>query len=116
MKKRILSGFVAICMLVSLGSVSNAVGEKEIVLHGDFDAQKAQSIADKMNGEMISETYSLLCIFGHNLAYGTGIEIFHRYYPTAPRCLERIYKIEYCTRCNYSNGSLIKQSAIFCCS
>ena len=127
MKKRFLSVFMAVCMLVSLGSVSKAVtienktfvfdyDQREIVVCGDLDTQKAKSIADSLVGEEVVAPRSILCIFCHNLAKTTVFETLHRYYTSSPRCLRNTYDATYCTRCNYSVGTLIAQSRIACCS
>jgi hypothetical protein len=125
MKKRLLSAFMAVCMLFSLGVISGAVGEnefvfyygdKEITVSGDFDVGKAQSIADALDGQVIIEPLGIVCVFlGHDLVSGVGKEITHRVYATAPRCFEKTYDITYCTRCNYSVGKLVRERYISCC-
>jgi hypothetical protein len=122
---RALTSLMAVCLTVlSVGAVS--VGEnfifeydqKEIVVSGNIDEQKAQMIAFTLNGEISITPYSILCIFGHSISQGTATETTHRQYATAPRCLRKTYRVDYCTRssCNHAVYTLTAQSAIFCCT
>lgn len=115
--------FMAITMLVSLGSMSaaNDNTEVEIIVCDSVECpQKQQLIIDTVNGENgtigISPA-SILCIFGHNLATTNARVITHRHWTTAPRCREVSHRITYCTRsgCNYSVSTVISDIRISCC-
>jgi hypothetical protein len=128
-KKRLVSGLMAICMLVMLVNGVGAesedeeiftfnYGDTDITVCGyDVDGQKAQLVADMIAGETVIMPLGILCIFGHSLARMTVKEITHRYYATAPRCLEKTYDVTYCTRsgCNYTVWTQIGIDRIPCC-
>ena len=63
----------------------------------------------------ISERGLICAIFGHNLNFGTMRTIWHRQYPTAPRCREEVAAIEYCTRCSHFRVTNQFIRRIFCC-
>ena len=123
-----LAFFMVVCMLVSLGGVSGVVlaasneSEVEIIVADDVDSEKAQLIIDtinKSNEKIIGiSPAGLACLFGHSTATTSVREISHKYYATSPRCVEKTYRITYCTRsdCNYNTGTLISDLRIYCCS
>ena len=62
-------------------------------------------------------TYGLTCtLFGHKLETSCVTTITHKVSATAPRCLEKVYEYEACTRCDYEASDLLGSSYIFCCS
>lgn len=62
-------------------------------------------------------TYGLTCtLFGHKLETSCVTAITHKARATAPRCLEKVYEYEACTRCDYEASDLLGSSYIFCCS
>ena len=63
-----------------------------------------------------AETYGLTCtLLGHKLESTTAITITHKVRTTAPRCLEEYFDFEACSRCDYSNSTLISSVYISCC-
>lgn len=62
-------------------------------------------------------TYGLTCtLFGHNLESTSVTKITHKVRTTSPRCLQKKYKYESCTRCDYEASTLTSQKYIVCCS
>lgn len=55
-------------------------------------------------------------LFGHKLETTTIKTITHKVRATAPRCLQRYYDYEACTRCDYESSTLLSKSYIYCCS
>ena len=61
---------------------------------------------------------SLLCtLFGHSLSTTYVNEVTHNVYPTSPKCVDNLYKCEYCTRssCDYINTTLISSVRTSAC-
>ena len=62
-------------------------------------------------------TCGLTCtLFGHKLESTTVRSVTHKVSATAPRCLEKTYDYDACTRCDYEKSTLLGSSYIFCCS
>ena len=63
-----------------------------------------------------AETYGLTCtLFGHNLESSIVTSVTHKVRTTAPKCLQEKYNVETCTRCDYTNKTLISSTYISCC-
>jgi len=127
MFRKTLAVLLAVCMLVQLGSVSNAVGDDiEFIVPDNIGVQKAQLIISAINGK--TSTYqnvapnnaNFTCFFfGHSLTQGTMIVVTHRVRPSAPRCLEETYRVTYCSRSDCDHiASVVKTTDrfIYCCS
>jgi len=125
--RKLLAVLLAVCMVVQLGGMSNAVGDEsytEIVLGCDVDCEKAQLIIDLLNGETSSSEFqpitpsSIWCVLGHAWANTTAVEINHRVFPAPLRCRQTTYSVDYCTRssCNHVVMTQLTQFAIHCCT
>lgn len=69
------------------------------------------------NNSSVVEPKGLTCtILGHNLETGSTETITHKVRTTSPRCLKEIYSYELCSRCDYSEYSLVSSKYIACCS
>lgn len=83
------------------------------------EGTKEKIIAFYTNGGEESEgiaTYGLTCtLFGHKLESSTVKTVTHKARSTAPRCLQKTYDYESCTRCDYESSTLINQTYISCC-
>ena len=55
-------------------------------------------------------------LYGHSYVTTTATTITHRYYSTAPRCLERTYSVKTCSVCGYETRTLISSDRISCCN
>ena len=80
---------------------------------------KEKIIAFYTNGSEAKEgvaTYGLTCtLFGHKIESSTVTTINHKIRSTSPRCLEKTYDYESCTRCDYESSTVISQEYITCC-
>ncbi len=118
--RRSISFITALCIMLfgsSIKSTAANINEniflygdsREIVVNGEnISQEKMRSIADNIAANEDEDaasavSYSLLCIFGHSLAYTTVTETTHNAYSTSPKCLVNVYDVEYCTRssCDY---------------
>ncbi|MBR4858839.1 MAG: hypothetical protein IKU08_06600 [Clostridia bacterium] len=73
-------------------------------------------IADLTGENDGAAAYGLTCtLFGHKLDTGTTSAITHNASSTAPRCLQKTYSYEICTRCDYSEYTLLSSKYIYCC-
>ena len=58
---------------------------------------------------------NVLCtLFGHKLTETTASVITHNVYSNAPRCVEKIYDVSVCSRCDYVSQELLSSTRIFC--
>ncbi len=80
---------------------------------------KAKIIAFYSNGGEENEgiaTYGITCtLLGHKLESSVVRTINHKARSTSPRCLQKTYNYESCTRCDYETSTLIGQKYIVCC-
>ena len=80
---------------------------------------KAKILAFYSNGGEEKEgvaTYGLTCtLLGHKIESSTIATITHKARSTSPRCLQKTYNYESCTRCDYETSTLIGQKYIVCC-
>lgn len=87
-----------------------------------FDAATSEDFRNKAIAHYFNhdndgaETYGLTCtLFGHKLESSIVTSVTHKARTTAPRCLQKKYNIEACTRCDYTNSTLISSTYISCC-
>lgn len=80
---------------------------------------KEKIIAFYTNGGEEKEgvaTYGLTCtLFGHKIESTTVSTVTHKVRSTSPRCLEKFYDYEACTRCDYEKSTQISSEYIVCC-
>ncbi len=90
-------------------------GNKEVTIDAvDISQEKMQFIADFIVDEP-NNTYDevapcgIACLFGHKLTKTSATETSHNAYSSSPKCLVKIYNVEYCTRssCDYIKKDLI---------
>ncbi len=91
---------------------------KEYVFEsGVSDELKARVIAVINDEESEADPAGLLCdVLGHNFEATTVSEITHKAKTTAPRCLEKIYTVNICSRCDYATKTLNSSIYIYCCA
>ena len=133
MKKKFLFALmIAVVSAFVLMSVSAATASSSVSLddvnevsfsYEGMSTERAEQIlramfggSDDYDDDYISERGLICTIFGHNLNFGSIITVWHRQYPTAPRCREEIAAIEYCTRCSHFRVTNVSTMRIFCCS
>lgn len=102
----------------SENTVTVTVNDVEFV----FDADTTEDFRSKFiahyfsHGEEEAATYGLTCtLFGHKLESSVTVAITHKARSTDPRCLQEKFNTEVCTRCDYTNSTLISNLYISCC-
>ena len=94
----------------------------EIIINNEVSTETTQKIKKYFaTGEPATvnnaSTYGITCtLFGHKLENTIVETITHKVRATSPRCLERTYAYEACTRCDYENSTLIGSEYIGCCA
>ncbi len=128
MVKKIFAFLLVITTLLCAVIVpTSAAGEEahehvEIYIENEdiSEETKEKIITFYSNGEEECEptaTYGLTCtLFGHKLESTPITKITHKARTTSPRCLQKKYTYETCTRCDYEKSTLISQKYIVCCS
>lgn len=127
--KKVIALILSLCFILSLGvipaSAEEAVVENNdivIIIHNEdiSEETKAKIIAfysDPESHDDTATTYGLTCtLFGHKLESTTTSVITHKVRTTAPRCQQKRYDYESCTRCDYTNSTLINSTYINCCA
>lgn len=127
--KKIFSLIMTIALVFCVMSISASAEEtsENIIINdgqtvfifenGLSSEMQSRFIADYYNlNDDGAETYGLTCtLFGHKLESTTVSTVTHKVRATAPRCLEEYFDFEACSRCDYSNSTLISSVYISCC-
>ena len=129
--KKILAVILAIASVFSLATFSASAENTDentvVITRGDTDYIFEAGISDDLMNSFIyaveaehdcddAATYGLMCtLFGHKLETSTAHTITHKASATDPRCLKRTYAVETCSRCDYSNSTLLGSTYISCC-
>ena len=75
----------------------------------------ADFVAGVDNSEHVAPVGLLCSIFGHKVTESTAKEITHNVYSTAPKCVEKVYTVKTCSRCDdYIETELISSIRIYC--
>lgn len=112
--------------VMASGNTSNGVFEFEfenqIVVFDEnctLTESKKQTIAGWLiNGAPEDDgasTYAWCWLTGHDYVYNAVSVITHKSKALSPRCLEEIYKIETCTKCDHFKEELLNAVYIVCC-
>lgn len=122
---KILSLVMAIAMMFSVLQMP-AFAEEADYAEGEVTYIFEEGISEEMKERIIahfigeespsSSTYSLCDLLGHKIEYTTSTRVTHKARTTAPRCLQQVYIVEVCTRCDYTTSYLDSQEYIYCCS
>lgn len=94
------------------------VGETDYIFNGNTTEEfRSRFIMHHLNPDADgAAAYGLTCtLFGHKLVSEVVTTITHKVSSTDPRCLKEMYNSEACTRCDYTNNTLISSSYISCC-
>lgn len=125
---RFLAILMVIAISVSLFVMPTSAADEEAHSHIEIifedenvsDELKERAIAYFSNPEASDDgaaTYGLTCtLFGHKLESTTVTTTDHKYRATAPRCLQKKYNYQACTRCDYELSTLISSTYIACCA
>lgn len=90
-----------------------------IHFHNETSTETQEKIIAHFKG---TETFSIepkgitCTLLGHNIETGTTTTITHKAKATAPRCLSETFDYEVCSRCDYSEYTLISSRYVYCCS
>ncbi|MBQ6935025.1 MAG: hypothetical protein IJN49_00625 [Clostridia bacterium] len=109
-------------MPVGAKNTTNVNENVEIIITGEVSIEtKAKIERYFATGEPEidngASTYGLTCtLLGHKTESSIVCTITHKVRTTAPRCVERTYSYEACTRCDYETSTLISTEYIVCCS
>ena len=129
MKKLIALILVVVSMfsLMSISVYAEETTEKTITVTVNevefvFDADTTEEFRSKFithyfghNDEDLA-TYGLTCtLFGHNIESSVVKTVTHKVNSTDPRCLQNRYVAETCSRCDYTNSTLLDSTYISCC-
>mgnify|MGYP003294766026 CR=1 FL=1 len=95
-------------------------GDCEIYIQrSTLSDEQLELIAQRIAGIDSSSTQTargLTCtLFGHDYEYTTVTKITHKYYSSAPRCLEETYRVGICSRCDDSTQTLEASIRLYCC-
>lgn len=113
-----------LCALVIPTNATETVFDEntEIIIENEniSEETKAKIIAyytSEEDHKNDSTTYGLTCtLLGHKLETSVVSKITHKVRTTSPRCLEKTYDYEACTRCDYEQSTLGSSVYIVCCS
>lgn len=126
--KKVISLILSLCFILSLGvipaSAKEAVETSDvtIIIHNEniSEETKEKLIAFYSNPEThddTASTYGLTCtLFGHDIESSMTTVITHKVRATTPRCQQKKYNYESCTRCDYENSTLLSTAYIDCCA
>lgn len=99
-------------------TVTVTVNDVEFV----FDADTTEDFRNKFiahyfnHGDDGATSYGLTCtLFGHKIQSSVVTTITHKVLSTSPRCLQETYNAETCSRCDYTNATLLDATYIVCC-
>ena len=135
--KKTISLFLSLALVFSLCAASvfqigaadvleyvRVKGDTEIkVEHTDLtdeEIERVIGIAEQAKSGESDEygisTCNVLCsVFGHKIKTSSVSITEHRVYDTYPRCLQEIYEVEICERCNYQDARLVRSVRVGCC-
>ena len=128
--KRFLSLLLTLAVLTGLFVIPTSAVETEEVATAEIEIFiENEDISEETKAKIIAyysdpnheddgiATCGLTCtLFGHKLESTTVRSVTHKASATAPRCLEKIYDYDACTRCDYEKSTLLSSSYIYCCS
>lgn len=81
-----------------------------------LSAEEQQKIADHIvYGDDGASTYAWCWLTGHNIVTENVMSIEHKVDVLSPRCLQTIYSVDTCTKCDHMEETVISQTFIACC-
>lgn len=87
-----------------------------------FDADTTEDFRNKAIAHYFSHeddgatAYGLTCtLFGHKIESSVVTAVTHKVNSTDPRCLQERFNVETCSRCDYTNKTMLDSSYISCC-
>lgn len=127
--KKTLALIMSVALLLGVMSISASADDASenitvndgqtvfIFENGVSSEMQSRFIADYYNlDDDSAETYGLTCtLFGHDLGTSNVSTVTHKVRATSPRCLKEYFTFEACSRCDYSNSTLLHSEYISCC-
>ena len=129
MKKICTAVMIIICLIVTINIVS-ADSSREIRIEyadeditvifdgsSSDDEQLCKKIADRLvygDNENEVEPISLCWLFGHDITTSSVSVITHKVLKHSPRCLEEVYDVQTCSKCDYYKEELVASYYIVC--
>ena len=126
--KKIIALIMVVVSLFSVMSISvyaEDANENTVTVNDVefiFDADTSEDFRNKAIAHYFNhdndgaETYGLTCtLFGHKIQSSVVTTITHKVLSTSPRCLQERYNTETCSRCDYTNATLLGSTYIVCC-
>lgn len=107
---------------VSAKNTTKEESKIEIVINDEVSEETREKIERYFADGVPAEdngitTYGLTCtLLGHKIECTSVYTIEHKVRATSPRCLEKTYDYEECTRCDYEKATLVDREYIICCS
>ena len=99
-------------------TVTVPVNEIDFIFDADTTEDfRNKAIAHYFNHDDDGATaYGLICtLFGHKIESSVVTAVTHKVNSTDPRCLRETYNVETCSRCDYTNKTMISSAYIVCC-
>mgnify|MGYP007047873044 CR=1 FL=1 len=130
MKQKKTVSFLLCCLLFFSAVVYTAAastqtftlkkGNEEVIIeHSGLDIDMLNGIAQTLltGTSLVAAAPNPWCIInGHDLEYVSAELTRHKVYSSQPRCVEEVYDVEQCKRCDYANYSLRSSTRVYCCN
>ena len=106
---------------VSAKNTTNENTDIEIIINDEVSEETREKIERYFANGAPAEntgvsTYGLTCtLLGHKIECTSVYTIEHKVRATSPRCLQKTYDYEECTRCDYEKATLVCSEYIGCC-
>ncbi len=116
----VLATVFAVCSFQTIAFAESNTDDCEnitIEFHNEVSDKTKERIVAHFHGEnenAISSRGITCTLFGHKLDTGTTSVVTHNVRSSAPRCLRETFDYEICTRCDYSEYTLIGSEYIYC--
>lgn len=113
---------ICACIVPTSAKTNENNNDIEIIIYDEVSEETKEKIERYFaNGEPAEDdgitTYGLTCtLLGHKIQSTIVGTVNHKVRSTSPRCLEKTYEYEACTRCDYETSTLIDSEYIICCS
>lgn len=116
---------ISIFSVMSISAYAEDANESTVTVNDTifmFDADTTEDFRNKFIAHYFSHeddgvaAYGLTCtLFGHKIESSVVTTITHKVNSTSPRCLQERYNAETCSRCDYTNATLLSSIYIVCC-
>lgn len=127
--KRFLSLVLTLTVLIGLFIIPTSATVEEPVTEEIEIFIENEDISEETRAKIIAyysdpnheddgiATCGLTCtLFGHKFESSAVRTVTHKARSTAPRCLQKTYNFDTCTRCDYETSTLLSSVYIYCCS